>query len=64
MEPTPLSRMRSLLFAPAVRDDLIPKTLRTGADGIVIDCEDATPVSQKAAGRSNAADLADRKSVV
>ena len=58
MEPTPLSRMRSLLFAPAVRDDLIPKTLRTGADGIVIDCEDATPVSQKAAGRSNAADLA------
>jgi citrate lyase subunit beta/citryl-CoA lyase len=58
MEPTPLSRMRSMLFAPAVRDDLIPKTVRTGADGIVIDCEDATPVSQKAAGRSNAVELA------
>ena len=58
MEPTPLSRMRSMLFAPAVRDDLIPKTLRTGADGVVIDCEDATPVSQKAAGRSNAVELA------
>ena len=58
MTPVPLPRLRSLLFAPAIRDDLIPKTVRSGADGIVIDCEDATPVSQKAAGRSNAADLA------
>jgi len=58
MELTPLTRMRSLLFAPAVRDDVIPKTVRYGADGVVIDCEDATPVSQKAAGRSNAMELA------
>ena len=58
MKPTPLPRMRSLLFAPAVREDLIPKLPRSGADGVVIDCEDATPVSQKAAGRSNAVELA------
>ncbi len=58
MLPTPLPRLRSLLFAPAIRDDVIPKTTRVGADGIVIDCEDATPFDQKAAGRSNAANLA------
>jgi citrate lyase subunit beta/citryl-CoA lyase len=58
MTPTPLPRLRSLLFAPAVRDDLIPKLPRNGADGVVIDCEDATPVAQKAAGRSNAVELA------
>ena len=58
MSPRPLPRLRSLLFAPAVRDDLIPKLTRSGADGVVIDCEDATPVSQKAAGRSNAVELA------
>lgn len=51
-------RLRSLLFAPAVRADLIPKLGASGADGVVIDCEDATPVSQKAAGRSNAVELA------
>lgn len=58
MAPVPLPRLRSLLFAPAVRDDLIPKLPRSGADGVVIDCEDATPVAQKAAGRSNAVELA------
>jgi citrate lyase subunit beta/citryl-CoA lyase len=58
MHPTPLPRLRSLLFAPAIRDDLIPKLTRSGADGVVIDCEDATPVAQKAAGRSNAVELA------
>lgn len=56
--PTPLPRLRSLLFAPAVREDMIPKLPRSGADGVVIDCEDATPVGQKAAGRSNAVELA------
>lgn len=58
MTPQPLPRMRSVLFAPAVREDLIPKLTRSGADGVVIDCEDATPVNQKAAGRSNAVELA------
>ncbi|MFT4988480.1 MAG: citrate lyase subunit beta/citryl-CoA lyase [Acidimicrobiales bacterium] len=58
LTPGALPRLRSVLFAPAVRDDLIPKLTRSGADGVVIDCEDATPVSQKAAGRSNAVELA------
>lgn len=58
MRPVALPRLRSLLFAPAIREDLIPKTIRSGADGIVIDCEDATPLGQKAAGRSNAVELA------
>lgn len=37
---------------------MIPKLVRTGADGVVIDCEDATPLDQKAAGRLNAIELA------
>ena len=57
IEPKPVGRLRSLLFAPAVRDDMIPKLPRSGADGVVIDCEDATPMGQKAAGRSNAMEL-------
>lgn len=53
-----MTRLRSLLFAPAVRDDMIPKLPRSGADGVVIDCEDATPVDAKARGRQVAFDLA------
>ncbi|MEM7094885.1 MAG: CoA ester lyase [Actinomycetota bacterium] len=60
MEPKPAARLRSLLFAPAVRDDMIPKLTRSDPDGVVIDCEDATPMGQKAAGRSNAMELAPR----
>ncbi|MDJ0787768.1 MAG: CoA ester lyase [Myxococcota bacterium] len=51
-------RLRSLLFAPAVRPELLAKMPATGADGIVIDCEDATPPNAKAEGRANAARLA------
>ena len=55
-------RLRSLLFAPAVRPDLLRKMPRTGADAIVIDLEDATPPDAKDAGRvemrSVVADLA------
>ena len=58
MHPKPLVRMRSMLFAPAVRDDMLPKLTRSGPDGVVIDCEDATPMGQKATGRSNALEYA------
>ena len=55
-------RLRSLLFAPAVRPDLLRKMPRTGADAIVIDLEDATPPNAKDTGRaemrSAVADLA------
>jgi len=51
-------RLRSLLFAPAVRPDFLKKLPGRGADGIVIDCEDATPPGAKAEGRANAVDWA------
>ena len=51
-------RLRSLLFAPAVRPDLLRKMPRTGADAIVIDLEDATPPNAKAEGRANLKEVA------
>ena len=55
-------RLRSLLFAPAVRPDLLLNMPRTDADAIVIDLEDATPPDAKDTGRvemrSAVADLA------
>lgn len=53
-ERRPLPRLRSLLFAPAVREDLVRKLPATGADGVVIDCEDATPAGAKDEGRAAA----------
>jgi len=53
-----IERLRSLLFAPAVRADLVAKLPTTGADGVVIDCEDATPPGAKHEGRENARKLA------
>lgn len=49
-----IDRLRSLLFAPAVRPDFIAKLPARGADGVVIDCEDATPPNAKAEARVNA----------
>lgn len=56
--PKALGTLRSLLFAPAVRPDFVAKLPSTGADGVVIDCEDATPPGAKAEGRENARRLA------
>ncbi len=41
------NRLRSLLFAPAVRPDFIEKLPGRGADAVVIDCEDAAPANAK-----------------
>jgi citrate lyase subunit beta/citryl-CoA lyase len=46
-------RLRSLLFAPAVRPDFIAKLPQRGADGVAIDCEDATPPGAKQEARDN-----------
>jgi citrate lyase subunit beta / citryl-CoA lyase len=54
----PIGRMRSLLFAPAVRPDFVARLGERGADAVVIDCEDATPPDAKSSGRANARDLA------
>lgn len=58
MTVAPIDRLRSLLFAPAVRPDFIRKLPASGADGVVIDCEDATPANAKGEGRENARRLA------
>lgn len=47
-EPHPL---RSLLFAPGSRPDLIAKVGRSAPDGVVLDLEDAVPAAGKDAGR-------------
>ena len=53
-----IERLRSLLFAPAVRPDFIAKLPERGADGVVIDCEDASPPNAKDEARANARRLA------
>ena len=54
----PAGRLRSLLFAPAVRPDFVAKLSTRGADAVVIDCEDATPANAKSTGRDNAREAA------
>ena len=58
------ARPRTLLFAPAVRADLVAKTPRANPDAVAIDLEDATPVGAKADARANLdAELADLRRV-
>ena len=44
--------MRSLLFAPATKPDLVPKLARRGADAVVFDLEDAVPDGAKIEARA------------
>ena len=50
-------RLRSLLFAPAARPDLVAKMPATAADLIAIDLEDATPANSKVDARGALSDL-------
>jgi citrate lyase subunit beta/citryl-CoA lyase len=50
----PVTRLRSLLFAPATRPDVLAKMPRSGPDGVVIDLEDAVPPDAKESARPNA----------
>lgn len=56
-------RLRSLLFAPANRPELVAKLPRSGPDGVVLDLEDAVPPAEKERARELAprgvADLID-----
>lgn len=52
-----IGRLRSLLFAPAVRPDFIAKLPERGADAVVVDCEDATPAGAKDLARQHVRDL-------
>ncbi|MEX1008357.1 MAG: CoA ester lyase [Acidimicrobiia bacterium] len=47
-------RLRSLLFAPASRPDMLAKLPRSSPDGVVIDLEDAVPADAKADARPHA----------
>jgi citrate lyase subunit beta / citryl-CoA lyase len=52
-----VTRLRSLLFAPAARADLVGKLPRAGADAVCLDCEDGTAPSRKAEAREVARTL-------
>ncbi|MDJ0388842.1 CoA ester lyase [Roseomonas sp. E05] len=52
---TPLPRWRSLLFVPAHVERFIARAHERGADGIILDLEDAVPAEQKPAARAGLA---------
>lgn len=47
----PVTHARSLLFVPASRPERFAKALQSGADGVILDLEDAVPADGKAAAR-------------
>ena len=55
-----LPRLRSVLFAPANREDFVLRLPERGADVVVLDCEDAVPPNAKGDARRLAAELAPR----
>lgn len=61
-EPRPgkARRMRSLLFAPASRPDVLEKLPRSEPDAVVIDLEDAVPADGKVAARQHAREVGER----
>jgi citrate lyase subunit beta/citryl-CoA lyase len=44
--------LRSFLFVPGTRTNLMPKALATGADAVILDLEDSVPPAQKEEARS------------
>ena len=51
-QPHPLPRWRSLLFVPAHVERFIARAHERGADGIILDLEDAVPAAEKPAARA------------
>jgi citrate lyase subunit beta / citryl-CoA lyase len=43
--------LRSFLFVPGTRTNLVPKALATGADAVILDLEDSVPPAQKEEAR-------------
>jgi citrate lyase subunit beta/citryl-CoA lyase len=56
MNPAP-ARIRSLLFAPASKPELLRKMPRATPDAVALDLEDAVPPDGKAAAREHARDV-------
>jgi citrate lyase subunit beta / citryl-CoA lyase len=52
-----VKRLRSLLFAPANRPEVLVKLPRSGPDGVVLDLEDAVPPDGKRAAREHAHEI-------
>ena len=52
-----MSSLRSLIFSPGNRHDLVAKAVRSGADAVIVDLEDAVPAGAKAETRARLADL-------
>jgi citrate lyase subunit beta/citryl-CoA lyase len=50
-------RLRSLLFAPGNKGEVLAKLPRSGPDGVVLDLEDAVPADAKAEARAVVADV-------
>jgi citrate lyase subunit beta / citryl-CoA lyase len=49
--------LRSLIFSPGNRHDLVAKAMKSGADAIIVDLEDAVPADAKVKTRRMLADL-------
>ncbi len=52
-----LGPIRTALFVPGNRPDMVPKALATAADAVIIDLEDAVPPGEKARARLDAAKI-------
>ena len=52
-----MEALRSMLFTPGHRRDLIEKAIRSGTDAVIIDLEDAVALDQKPAARDLLGDL-------
>jgi citrate lyase subunit beta / citryl-CoA lyase len=52
-----VSSLRSLIFSPGNRHDLVAKAVRSGADAVIVDLEDAVPAGAKAETRARLGDL-------
>jgi citrate lyase subunit beta/citryl-CoA lyase len=55
--------MRSVLFAPASRRDVLEKLPRSGPDAVVIDLEDAVPPDGKVSARADAREVGEQLAV-
>lgn len=54
-----MDAVRSMLFTPGNRPDLIAKALRSGTDAVIVDLEDAVPTESKDDARAGLAELPD-----
>ncbi|MQA01807.1 MAG: CoA ester lyase [Streptosporangiales bacterium] len=52
-----MEAVRSMLFTPGNRPDLVAKAMRSGTDAVIVDLEDAAPVASKQQARDALAEL-------